>query len=468
MDHVEEPAREGFLYHLWVERPFNSALLRTVDGRPVEIIEKGVRNNDAGPDFLNALVKIDEELKRGDVEIHPVAGDWYAHGHHRDPKYNRVVLHVVTLDCPAVFRTINAEGALIPTLNMDDYLEKSAEELELESQVDSPPFVLECALARQDSAVIRQVVEKAADVRLSIKTDRYLERRATQSWDQLFYEFLLEALGYAKNQIPFRQLAATLPVDLIWNLIWNDPHELALLKCEAYLFGAAGLLPFTASGDSTPPPHPHVRELAALWLDFPLRQKIVPMKAAAWQFFRLRPANFPTRRIAAAAAFVCLFRNDGFGDTLTKVINNAALEPKKMIHELESLFILGEQGFWADHFSFDDESHVQPGELSLLGGERARDIVINVALPGLLAFARESGDGRLNNTVKEIYRKYPRHTQNELTRIMSRQLFCVEQNVEIINGAQQQQGLIHLRKEICRPDQCDLCLRPQCFESPSE
>jgi hypothetical protein len=460
MDHVEEPAREGFLYHLWVERPFASSALRTVDGRTVEIIEKGVRNNDAGPDFLNALVKVDEQLKRGDVEIHPVAGDWYAHGHHRDPKYNRVILHVVTLNCPAVFRTVNAAGELIPTLNMDDYLEKSAEELEQEMQADSPPLVKECALSRQNSTVIRHVIEKAGDVRFSIKSDRYLEGLATQSWDQLFYLSLLEALGYAKNQIPFRRLAEILPVDHIWSLIWNDPGELALLKSEAYLFGAAGLLPSQVCGESLPLPL-YINKLEELWLDFPLRQKIVPMKAAAWQFFRLRPANFPSRRVAAAAAFICQFRDIGFVDTFAKVMNNSEASAKALIHELESMFILNGQGFWADHFSFDDERHLQPVEFALLGSERARDIVINIVLPGMFAFARESSDGRLQNTIREIYKKYPRHTPNELTRLMSRQLFGVEQKAKIVNSARLQQGLIQLSKEICQPDQCDLCLKSQ-------
>ena len=123
MDKIKAPAREGFLYHLWLDRRFDGVDLQTLDGHSIEIVEKGVRNYDAGPDFLNALLRFGEQLERGDVEIHPLAGDWYAHGHHRDPRYNNVILHLVTMDCPASFRTIRQDGALIPTLNLDDYLE---------------------------------------------------------------------------------------------------------------------------------------------------------------------------------------------------------------------------------------------------------------------------------------------------------------------------------------------------------
>lgn len=452
MDHIKEPAREGFLYHLWVERPFQNAPLRTVDGRSVVIIEKGVRNRDAGPDFLDALIKIDGELQRGDVEIHPVAGDWYAHGHHRDPKYNRVVLHVVTLDCPTVFRTINAAGTAVATLNMDDYLEKSAEELEIETVIAAPPVQV-CALSRENEGVIGRVLDAAGDRRLQSKAARYAERPPSQSWDQTFYAVLLEALGYVKNSVPFRQLAEVLPIDLLWNLTWSDPDELALRKGEAYLFGAAGLLPSQAPGE-LPSPSPYLNELEALWHDFPMKTKITPLKASIWRFFRLRPANFPTRRVAAAAALAHRFRNDGFVEAFKPM--HSTLSVPKIIRELEQLFTLEERGYWADHYTFEDDPKAT-GEFALLGGERARDIVVNVVLPGALAYATESGDGRLQNRIWEVYRGYPRLQDNEMTRAANRRLFGID-NSKQVTGARRQQGLIYLYKELCRPAECDLCL----------
>ncbi|MDZ7725373.1 MAG: DUF2851 family protein [candidate division KSB1 bacterium] len=130
MSMIGEPARESFLYYLWQNRSFEHHDLRTLCGRRVEILEKGRQNHDSGPDFLDALLRIDGELKRGDVEIHSVAGDWFAHRHHQDPRYNSVLLHVVTMDCKQNFETLCENGGTVPILNLDHYLEQAAEELE--------------------------------------------------------------------------------------------------------------------------------------------------------------------------------------------------------------------------------------------------------------------------------------------------------------------------------------------------
>lgn len=462
MDKIKAPAREGFLYHLWLDRQFDAFHLKTIDGRPLEIIEKGVRNYDSGPDFLNSLIRLDDQLHRGDIEIHPVAGDWYAHGHHRDPRYNHVILHLVTMDCPATFRTIRADGNIVPTLNLDDYLEKTAEELEIETELEAPPTP-SCALAEKKDSTIRRLVEKAGFARFSIKVKRVAERRSTDSWDQIIYLSLLEALGYSKNQIPFRQLAETLPVEQIWSFIWNDPADLAQEKCEAYLYGAAGLLPFQQPGRRialSPPVKKYAENLEAQWRTFPLKNKISTLKPGAWQFFRLRPSNFPTRRIAAAATFIIRFMTDGFLASCERMIQDLAERPKKIIKELEISYMISSHPFWSNHYSFEESrAELHGKEACLLGRERARDIVVNVLLPALAAYAEESHDLRLKNLILELYKQYPRLHDNELTRQMSQQIFGAGKRTDVISGALCQQGLLHLKKEMCRPDQCSVCLQ---------
>ncbi|NIA29483.1 MAG: DUF2851 family protein, partial [Actinobacteria bacterium] len=164
MNKINEPAREGFLYKIWLDRAFGE-LLATVDGRKIEIREKGVRNFDAGPDFLNALILLDGGILRGDIEIHPIAGDWFSHGHHHDPRYNNVILHVVTMSCPPDFRTLRQDGQIIPTLNLDQFLEKTAEELENDPEfhVDAAPPVI-CALSAEDDNKITRILERAIAV----------------------------------------------------------------------------------------------------------------------------------------------------------------------------------------------------------------------------------------------------------------------------------------------------------------
>ncbi|MBN1481707.1 DUF2851 family protein [candidate division KSB1 bacterium] len=460
MSRVKTPAREGFLYHLWLEREFSAVPLKTIDGRPLEILEKGVRNYDAGPDFLDALLRIDSHIERGDIEIHPIAGDWYAHGHHRDPRYNTVILHLVTMECPVSFRTIRADGCAIPTLNLDNYLEKTAEELEVETVLQTPPSQF-CGLSQHDMSTVRLVIEKAGDARFSIKMKRYFERRFSDSWDQIVYLSIFEALGYSKNQIPFRQLAEILPVEQLWSFIWSDPLDCALLKCEAYLFGAAGLLPSQQHHSAVflvPNVKHYVADLENMWRQFPLKSKITVLKPGVWQFFRLRPKNFPTRRIAAAAMYVVRFMTDGFISTCIKIISDLSRKPTKMGKELENLCIIPSHPFWSTHYSFE-ESRSEPGKNEcLLGRERARDIVVNVLLPALAAFADETADLRLKNSVCEIYQHYSRLHDNEIIRHMCEQIFKMSTCPDIITGARMQQGLIHLHKEMCQPEQCSVCL----------
>lgn len=461
MNKIKAPAREGFLYHLWLDRQFDGINLHTIENQPVEIVEKGIRNYDAGPDFLNALLRFGEKLERGDVEIHPIAGDWYAHGHHRDPRYNNVILHLVTMDCPGSFRTIRQDGALIPTLNLDSFLEKTAEELEVETTVEKEP-VRSCALSQKDSLLIQHILEKAGDHRYAIKKNRFAEQRQLYSWDQLIYQAVLEALGYAKNQIPFRQLADALPIETLWSFIWNDPPEQAQTKCEAYLFGAAGLLPSQQHGENvlSPVVRAYTNTLEAYWLDFPLRPKIDVLKPGVWQFFRLRPVNFPTRRVASAAVLCVRFMNDGFVRTLERIVSDLENSPHKIYKEFEHRFTVTSHNFWSNHFSFEESRAEFSGkkEACLLGTERARNIVINVVLPGLSAYAKEIDDFRLHNILQEIYNNYPLANDNELTRSMHQQLFGVSKRSDIVSSARLQQGLIHIKKEMCEPHECSICI----------
>lgn len=468
MTKIEEPAPEGFLYRIWSEDGFGGRPLKTVDGRHVELRFRGSRNYDAGPDFLDAVITLDDRTVRGDVEVHPVADDWYSHKHHQDPRYNRVVLHVVTMDCPAHFKTVRQDGQQVPTLNLDQFLETPAEDLAQEAdEVDLRRQVRQgqCALASKHGNYIRQVLEEMGDTRLAMKAERFTEQRSNDSWDQIVYQALLEALGYSKNQIPFRNLAKLLPVESLWNYLWKDEAETAAHRCEAYLFGAAGLLPsqdisgrkIIAEEDVKS----YARDLERLWDDFPEKRKIDPLPTESWQFFRLRPQNFPTRRMVAASRLVVRFMEDGFLGDLSKIIMNLERDPKATVKELAKKFVVAAKGFWRDHFSFD-ESHLvtKPSDSTkLVGQDRASDIVVNVVFPVLIAYANETEDGRLRNAALETFARYPKLSENIITRAMQHMIFGDEDTSnEWVLGARHQQGLIHLQKFVCVPEDCDGCL----------
>ena len=467
MTKIEEPAPEGFLYRIWSEEGFVRAL-QTVDGRQVELRFRGTRNYDAGPDFLDAVITLDGRTVRGDVEIHPVAGDWFNHNHHKDPRYNRVVLHVVTMDCPPHFETIRQDGQLVPTLNLDQFLETPAEEMANNSdETEMPPPMRKgkCSLVSKHHSFIQQVLEESGDARLAMKADRFSEQRTNDSWDQIIYQALLEALGYSKNQIPFRNLAKSLPVETLWNYLWKDDTATALPKAEAYLFGSAGLLPSQDISGRKIIAEAEVKAYAhgleKLWDKFPEKRKIDPLPTESWQFFRLRPQNFPTRRIVAASRLAVRFMEDGFLGDLAKFITALERNPKAMAKELTKKFMVQAEGFWRDHFSFD-ESHLESkptDSAKLVGPDRAGDIAVNVVYPVLLAYAQETENGRMRNTVLEGFARHPKLSENTITRDMKRMLSGHKSvNNDWVMGARHQQGLIHLYKFVCVPEDCERCL----------
>ena len=465
---IEEPAAENFLYRLWRGLDVLPHLLKTTDGRQVEVRFPGTRNLDSGPDYKDAVIAIDGKISRGDVEVHPYAGDWFAHQHHCDPRYNSVILHIVTEKIPPEMQTTRADGVEVPMVNLDEFLEKSAEEMAEDFEAEEKPSEsLEetCRLREYDAEQILQWLERAGDERLAIKAERFLEERPTDSWDQIFYRGLMEALGYSKNQIPFRKLANRLPISELWPEIRHDDKEVAAEKVQANLFGAAGLLPAgddfgTVADQET---LDFVRRLKEKWEAFPFRRKIDPMRPEEWQFFRLRPQNFPTRRLAAMSWLVVRFCEQGFIEGFLRILIGREKKFAAQRKDLEERLLVRASGYWEKHYSFDDTQFgVEPKvqESHLIGKDRAREIVVNIVLPALLAYAQETEDSKIRNRVLEAYAHYPKLVENSITKMMRRQLFGKQAGVEpFVTTARQQQGMIEIYKQFCLRQQCEECIK---------
>ena len=53
---------EHLLHYVWKHKLFPLKVLQTTNGLPVEVIDSGLQNPNAGPDFFNAKLKIDGAL----------------------------------------------------------------------------------------------------------------------------------------------------------------------------------------------------------------------------------------------------------------------------------------------------------------------------------------------------------------------------------------------------------------------
>ena len=277
------------MQYVWQHRLWPHSHLRTVDGLPVQIIDPGKLNTDAGPDFFNAKIVIDGRKWAGDVEIHVRASDWHRHGHDDDPAYDSVILHVVDRDDTAIRRS---NGEIIPQLQMACTPDFSRRYNDLVGRADRD---LPCAatIASMPGIYMADWLESLAFERIYSKTDRIdgLLSRMGGDWESACYITIARSLGFGINGDPFERLAISTP------LMFIAKHCDSLLTIEALLFGQSGLLD-AAPADS------YVESLRREYAFMAHKFGLKPLQSPGWKMARMRPANFPHRRIATLAALL--------------------------------------------------------------------------------------------------------------------------------------------------------------------
>lgn len=454
---------EDFVSWLWENKYFTSPDFKTVAGQNIRLIYRGNRNHDAGPDFKHVTLDIDNQIVNGALEIHIDSAEWYQHSHHTNSVYNQVVLHLVMKHGDKEAFSRSEDGRKIPILILSDYLSASLETLFHRFQ-HPLPLDMKCPLHEKESAQILTLLDRAGAARLTLKGLAFRELRSFNSWDQILYLGMMEALGYAKNQIPFRKLAAHLPIEFIMRELRSCPEEKKIIQIQGLLFGAAGLLP-AQNRQQGEIPEPETRrfnrQLSEIWEDFRHRIGLDSMHIDEWRFFRLRPQNFPTRRLAGMCRLLAKFCTEGFYAQIMRVFTGLSPNLDQINLELEQMLTCPAYDYWTDHYQFDSARFTQKSKKSagLIGADRARDMVINIIFPLFLLSSYERGDGKLESTVKECYRRFPLLAENSITREMAKKLFPQKsQTRRLINSAQKQQGLIYLSKNFCHQEKHDECL----------
>ena len=227
---------EEFLCFVYQFRLFNEKKLFAETGELIEILEVGSRNYDAGPDFLNARVKIDQTIWVGNVEIHRSSSDWFRHKHHEDDTYNNVVLHVVYEISNQEVVTKN--GVKIPEISLLHKIKKTV--LDRYEKFGSFQKSIPCAHAIKevDELTLQSMLDRMVTERLEEKTAAIRTMLETNkgNWDETFYIILSGNFGLNVNKEPFQRLARSL------NLKVLARNKNDLTKVEALLFGQAGFL----------------------------------------------------------------------------------------------------------------------------------------------------------------------------------------------------------------------------------
>lgn len=418
--------------------------LRTTDGRPVTVVYRGRWTFGFGPDFRGALIAFGSDLRRGDVEVHLRASGWREHGHHLDPAYNGVVLHVALDADPQAPPCRRQDGAIVPTLILRPALRGPLELLPPDP--DLPPLgsvADERCIAEvtpENRARALATLERAGDARLTARAATFEAAFTAVPPGEVLHAGLLDALGYTRNRAPMAALAAALPLAAIEaRLPARDPGA-AFRTAAALLLGVGGFLPLD----------PALAELAALpaedragidhaWADLrgPWRGRELPR--AGWTLARVRPANHPVRRLVGFAALLARCGRAGLLAACLEAFT--AEDPATGLAEVRAL-LLGPP---------------RPGDPfgRYLGGDRIVEMLTSVVLPFALAYAAWVEDERLGQGAAALWERVPASSGNEPVRALLAQI-AGGAAIRVRTG-RQQQGALHLFRHYCEARRCFEC-----------
>ena len=410
---------EFFLIYLWDQKLLRLPL-QTTDGQYLEVLFPGIRNHDAGPDFTQARIRIGQTLWAGSVEMHLNASDWYKHRHEADSAYENVVLHVVFHEDKKVF---DKNRNTLPTLEIKGSFDEQLL-INYRRFADSKAWM---PCHRMAGKVQRFTwlawLDRMAAERFEEKTQVVLEMAAATGydWDETLWRMLLSNLGFKVNQEAFERLARLLPFNLMLR------HADHLMQLEALLLGVAGLLDGSFDDD-------YASRLKNEFNFLKTKYKLAVMPSVSWKFMRMRPANFPSLRMAQAAMLI-----HRHGRLFSKLMN---VSPEN----LPELFNVSASDYW--------ETHYRLGELSSkkskkLGQEAVNLILINTVARILFAWGHVHHDLKMKDRAMMLLEVLPSES-NKLTRKF-------ESAGIIATNALHSQSLIHLHRNYCSPRLCLEC-----------
>ena len=415
---------EQLLHYVWRHKILPLHELRTTDGRVVEVVNPGIYNHDAGPDFFNAKVKIDGQLWVGNVEIHIHSSDWRRHHHDNDEAYQNVILHVVNeADCEVSYP--NDPDKKIPQLVLEvpDYVLQNYDEL---ARSDVQPRCKN-VVATLPRLMVNSWLSALQIERLEERTLQIMARReqCDKNWEDTFFVTMARNFGFGINGDAFETWARTVPLSAV------GKHRDSLFQIEAIFFGQAGLLDeFLFGADE------FYEKLQKEYVYLKHKFSLKPMNPKLWRFLRLRPQNFPHIRIAQLAML--------YYEQKLNFSSLIAAETEKDLHELFSTQV---SEYWQTHYSFNTESS-KSSEKNLSSASKNL-LIINTVAPLLFAYGRYKGSEELcERSLNFLQQQKPE--SNSIVRTWS------DAGVHCESAADSQ-ALIQLHRKYCEPHNCLRC-----------
>ncbi|MFN0200422.1 MAG: DUF2851 family protein [Bacteroidia bacterium] len=411
---------EVFLHFVWRTLNFDFQHLQTVDKQEIVIQKVGNWNRNQGPDFLQAVISLDNLRWAGHVEIHLETEDWYKHQHEHDEKYNGVILHVVGKSSGKP--VIRKDGTHIPEVEigtriLPNVLQKYAQ---LQRETDKIPC--EGSLHTVQAIHIQSTIVSMALERMAEKAGKMQERlqNTIQDWEQVLWECLMYGLGSVNNGHRFEEMAKIAKIALL--------KKLSPFQIEAILFGISGVLQKAQDDYSL--------SLQQEWQFLQAKYQLLQLEHDGFSYLRMRPATFPDLRIAQVAHLIHCF---------PKLIS---LVETTQLQDFIKTEIYAQNEYWETHYRLGQTTTGKKSRKSL-GASQKEILLINTLVPFAYLYKNAHGDESAENVFEETLSLLPAENNHHIRAFTD--LGITPKN------SLESQGLLHLKRNFCDEKRCLHC-----------
>lgn len=478
--------RESLLYDYWIKNNFQKEVL-TYTGEKIEILNPGELNSDeAGPDFRNARIKLGNIVYVGDVEIDSEYRDWKYHGHSRNKRFNKVILHSYFHDGTTHSDYVYTEnGRKIPSIpfcrlvrNISNDLKTSYPKNRDRDETDH--LVCKWVLNHPDPKIKLDFLYQLGMQKFKRKCERMIERirellyisenglkepfhkyeipkeffdrqftyeeiSNTEIWEQLLYESVFEALGYPQNKNPMLKLSQFANLNF-FRKINNSPER--ILSFESALLNISGVL---GSELDTMVADPYIRKIREQWESIRLGYDSKTLDEHEWHFFKMRPQNFPTIRLAGGARLIDSILNKDLIPVMIKKFTEIHTG-SVLIQSVKNIFIIKAEGFWEKHYTLTKPAR---GDIKMfIGVNRAEEIILNVALPFMYVYFLLFNKTNLAKKTLSVFSEATLKLENRIVR-------DVAEGLKLENSYDRSViylGMLELFRNYCSRERCGECV----------
>ena len=420
--------RENFLHYLWKHKIFAINKLQTSKNENLQIIRSGEHNLNSGPDFFNAKIRIGQQLWAGNIEIHVKASDWYLHHHEKDNNYDNVILHVVWVNDLEVYHKNNSP---IATLELKTFVSKDVVYKYKTLFFKKSKWInCEKSIATIDRFILKNWLEVLYIERIKQKSKLINEllNKSSNDWEEVLFVLLAKNFGLKINGDSFMNLAMSIDFKII------RKEQNSLINIEALLFGQAGFL--NENKEET-----YYKNLKNEYKYLRSKYNIEPLFNGQFQFFRLRPNNFPTVRLAQLSMLYYSRRN-----LFSKILKSIELE------DFYDIFRINTSSYWKEHYNFNSQSTNRP---KVLTKQFINLILINTIVP--LRFVYNKHIGKVENEDIFSLSKQIEVEKNSILENYTVVMNSLTENNFKIKNAMQSQAFLQLKTGYCDKQKCLFC-----------